>query len=306
MNQLGCRMFCALGFSSRDLARRGRANYRTQPGNGGFWLATVVQDLLLECRNCEGYKAFPMSLLGIYERLTAKAESSEILFNLGKVVQALLLKVKSLTAFRRRRIVRDYVAKHPVRKLQLGSGLKLMDGWLNTDCSLVFKSPCFLDVTRPFPIDDAQFDYVFTEHLIEHITFKEGQNLLRESFRVLKPGGKIRVACPDLMKVIGLYSRPQTPDQQHYIKHCVDHSLADIGVYNECFVINNAVRNWGHKFLYDEQTMKLALERVGFVDAVRCEVCVSTDPVLHNLESSGLGYEAKCFETIVMEARKPL
>jgi hypothetical protein len=128
MNQLGCRMFCALGFSSRDLAHRGRANYRTRPGNGGFWLATVVQDLLLECRNCEGYKAFPMSLLGIYERLTAKAESSEILFNLGKVVQALLLKVKSLTAFRRRRIVRDYVAKHPVRKLQLGSGLKLMDG----------------------------------------------------------------------------------------------------------------------------------------------------------------------------------
>ena len=246
-----------------------------------------------------------MSVQKIYEAITAKAESSEILFNQGKVVQLLLQKMKGLTAFRRRRIVRDYVATHPVRKLQLGSGLKLLDGWLNSDCSLVFKSPCFLDVTRLFPIEDAQFDYVFTEHLIEHLTFKEGQNLLRESFRVLKPGGKIRVACPDLMKVIGLYSRPQTDVQKQYIKHCVDHSLADIGVYNECFVINNAVRNWGHKFIYDEQTMKLAMERAGFTDPVRCEVCISTDPVYQNLESHEPGYEAKVFETIVMEARKP-
>lgn len=246
-----------------------------------------------------------MSLLKIYQRLTVKAESSEILFNQGKVVQLILQKLKGLTAFRRRRSVRDYVATHPVRKLQLGSGLKLMEGWLNTDCSLVFKSPCFLDVTRPFPIDDAQFDYVFTEHLFEHLTFKEGQNLLRESCRVLKPGGKIRVACPDLMKVISLYNRPQTDEQKRYIKHCVDHSLADIGIYNECFVLNNAVRNWGHKFLYDEQTLKLALERAGFTDVVRWGVCKSTDPVFQNLESFGPGYEAKVYETIVMEARKP-
>lgn len=245
-----------------------------------------------------------MSFLKIYERITIKAEGNELLFNLGKVIQALMLKIKGFTAFRRRRIVRDYVATRTVRKLQLGSGLKLLDGWLNTDCSLVFKSPCFLDVTRPFPIEQAQFDYVFTEHLFEHLTFKEGQNLLRESFRVLKSGGKIRLACPDLMKIISLYNRPLTEEQQFYIKHCVDHSLADIGVYNECFVLNNAVRNWGHKFLYDEETLRLALERAGFTDVTRCKVCESTDSNLQKLESFGPGYEAKVYETIVMEARK--
>lgn len=246
-----------------------------------------------------------MSLLKIYERITARAETNEILFNLGKVVQAILLKLKGLTAFRRARIAREYVQSHSVRKLQLGSGLKLLDGWLNTDCSLVFKSPCFLDVTRPFPIEERQFDYVFTEHLIEHLTFKQGQNLLRESFRVLKAGGKIRVACPDLQIVVGLYNAPRIQEREAYIKHAVDTSLADIGIYNECFVINNFVRNWGHKFIYDEQTMRLAMERVGFKNAVRCEVCVSTDPVYQNLESHEPGYEAKIFETIVMEARKP-
>jgi len=246
-----------------------------------------------------------MSFQKIYERITTAAEGNEILFNFGKLVQALMLKLKGLTAFRRRRIVRDYVAARPVRKLQLGSGLKLFPGWLNTDCSLVFKSPCFLDVTRPFPIDDVQFDYVFTEHLIEHLTFKEGQNLLRESFRVLKPGGKIRVACPDMEKLTALYQEPKSAAQKHYIKHYVDSSLADIGIYNECFVINNFVRNWGHKFIYDEQTLRLAMELVGFKNALRCEVCISTDPVYQNLESHEPGYEAKVFETIVMEAWKP-
>ena len=246
-----------------------------------------------------------MSLLKIYERITAKAETNEILFNLGKVVQAVLLKLKGLTAFRRRRIAKAYVASHPVRKLQLGSGLKLLDGWLNTDCSLVFKSPCFLDVTRPFPIEDGQFDYIFTEHLIEHLTFKQGQNLLQESFRGLKPGGKIRVACPDLQIVVGLYGAPQTKEREAYIKHAVDTSLADIGIYNECFVINNSVRNWGHKFLYDEQTLKLAFERAGFTDVVHCRAGESTDPHFQKLESCGPGHESKTYETIVMEGRKP-
>ena len=246
-----------------------------------------------------------MSLLKIYERITARAETNEILFNLGKVVQAILLKLKGLTAFRRARIAREYVQSHSVRKLQLGSGLKLLDGWLNTDCSLVFKSPCFLDVTRPFPIEERQFDYVFTEHLIEHLTFKQGQNLLRESFRVLKAGGKIRVACPDLQIVVGLYNAPRIQEREAYIKHAVDTSLADIGIYNECFVINNSVRNWGHKFLYDEQTLKLAFERAGFTDVVRCRAGESPDPQFQKLESCGPGHESKTYETIVMEGRKP-
>ena len=56
-----------------------------------------------------------MSFQRIYERITTKAEGNEILFNLGKLAQALMLKLKGLTAFRRRRIVRDYAAAHPVR-----------------------------------------------------------------------------------------------------------------------------------------------------------------------------------------------
>jgi len=246
-----------------------------------------------------------MSLLSFYEKIASKAEHNEILFHLGKATQLSLLKLKGFVSFGRSGVIRDYLNTHPVRKLQLGSGLKLLDGWLNSDCSLVFKSKCFLDVTARFPLEDKSFDYVYTEHLIEHLTYLEGLSLLRESFRVLKPGGSIRVACPDLRIIVGLYAPEKTEAQKQYIKSSVDASLPHIRIYKESFVINNDVRNWGHKFLYDEETLAAALESAGFTEVKRFKPAESNDPNLQNLESHGPGNEGKYFITLVLQAKRP-
>jgi predicted SAM-dependent methyltransferase len=244
-------------------------------------------------------------IMSFYEKISAKAEHNEILFHLGKATQLSLLKLKGMTRFGRSGVIKDYFNSHPIRKVQLGSGLKLLEGWLNTDCSLFFKSKCFLDVTRRFPFEDKSVDYVFTEHLIEHLVYPEGLAMLRESFRVLKPGGSIRVACPDLRAIIGLYAAEKTEAQKQYIKTSVDNSLPHIRIYKESFVINNAVRNWGHKFIYDEETLAAALESAGFTGVTRFNPCESNDPNLQNLESHGPGYEAKDFETQVLQAKRP-
>jgi predicted SAM-dependent methyltransferase len=243
--------------------------------------------------------------MSLYEKIAARAEHNEILFHLGKATQLSLLKCKDLVSFGRGRIIADYLRAHPVRKLQLGSGLKLLDGWLNTDCSLFFKSKCFLDVTRPFPLADKTFDYVFTEHLIEHLSYPEGFAMLKECHRVLKPGGGIRVACPDLRIHVGLYAAIKTEAQKQFIKTMVDNSLPHIRIYKESFVINNSMRNWGHKFIYDEETLKAALESAGFVGVGRFNPGESDDPNLQGLESTGPGNEAKCFETQVLQAKRP-
>lgn len=243
--------------------------------------------------------------MSLYENIAARAEHNEILFHLGKATQLFLLKCKGAVAFGRSRIIADYLRDHPVRKLQLGSGLKLLDGWLNTDCSLFFKAKCFMDVTRPFPMADKIFDYVFTEHLIEHLTYPEGLAMLKECHRVLKPGGGIRVACPDLSIIVGLCVAEKTEAQRQYIKYGVDTSLPHIRIYKESFVINNDMRNWGHKFLYDEETLRATLESAGFVGVKRFNSCESDDANLQGLESSGPGNEAKLFVTQVLQARRP-
>jgi predicted SAM-dependent methyltransferase len=243
--------------------------------------------------------------MSLYEKIAAKAERNEILFHLGKATQLSLLKLKGLVSFGRSGVIADYFKTHPVRKLQLGSGQKLLDGWLNTDCSLVFKSKCFLDVAGRFPFEDNSFDFVFTEHLIEHLVYPEGFAMMQECYRVLKPGGSLRVACPDLQIITGLYAAEKTEAQKQYIKTMVDACLPHIRIYKESFVINNAVRNWGHKFLYDQETLAAAMKSIGFADVKRYAPCESDIPDLQGLESHGPGYEAKCFETLVLQAKRP-
>jgi len=243
--------------------------------------------------------------MSLYKKIADKAEHNEILFHTGKAVQLLLLRLKEMTSFGRSRVIENYLRSHPVGKLQLGSGPKLLDGWLNTDCSLFFQGKCFLDAKRPFPFEDKTFNYVFAEHLIEHLTYPKGVAMLRECHRVLKPGGSIRVASPDLHILAGLYTPEKTEAQKQFIKTMVDNWLPDIRIYKESFVINNSVRNWGHKFIYDQETLTAAMESVGFTEVTRFNPCESNDPNLQGLESHGPGNEAKCFETLVLQAKRP-
>ena len=53
---------------------------------------------------------------------------------------------------------------------------------------------CNIEEDR-IPFEDNTFDYIFSKSLIEHIYSPE--NMLKEAYRVLKPGGKIIIMTPD-------------------------------------------------------------------------------------------------------------
>jgi hypothetical protein len=75
------------------------------------------------------------------------------------------------------REIREYIRTHPIRKLQLGAGGLDYPGWLNTD---ITPGPqgVYLDATRPFPIPDGSINYIFGEHVIEHLTYGEVADVL--------------------------------------------------------------------------------------------------------------------------------
>ena len=210
----------------------------------------------------------------------------------------------------RSKAIEDYLKHHQVRKLQLGTGQNLLEDWLNTDVN-PDPSPdlggiVFLDAKKPFPIEDGTFDYVFLEHVIEHVQFNEGLSLLRECHRILKPDGRIRIATPDLETLIQLHTTQKTDIQKRYVNWIVDKFLPEVGIYSECFVINNAFRNWGHQFIYDHATLQLAMERTGFVNVISYRPGESDDENLRGIESHGkaIGDEdLNRFETMVLEAR---
>jgi len=206
-----------------------------------------------------------------------------------------------------RRAVKCYLAKNPVGRLHLGAGNSTSTGLLGTDIMPRSHEILRMDATKPFPIPDLSFDYVFCEHMIEHITWQEGALMFSECNRILKPGGKIRIATPDLNVLLRLYCSNGSPEGDAYIRWETDTFIDYINQYRPAFVINNAFYNWGHRFLYDKVLLEIALRQAGFVDIVSCLQNESSDENLRGIEHHGrnAGNEDMIeFETMVMEARR--
>jgi predicted SAM-dependent methyltransferase len=202
-----------------------------------------------------------------------------------------------------RRAVRDYLARHPIARLQLGCGMEPLPGWLNTDvwvhCSGVF----FLDATRRFPIDDGVFHYVYSEHMIEHITVSDAKQMLSECRRVMKIGGKIRIATPSLAKVFAMW-RGDAALADEYVRLALDRIPKDVDA-SPAYAVDLVMRGYGHKFIYDERALGDLLRSVGFGGIKVCEPKQSDDPVLRNLEPHAHVYprpELYNLETMIVEA----
>ena len=178
-----------------------------------------------------------------------------------------------------------YLAESDTPKLHIGCGEHVLSGWLNTDYEPELPMVTHLDARQHFPFKEETFDYIFSEHMIEHVSYWDGVKMLTECFRVLKRSGKVRISTPDLAFLIDL-TRPDKSDlQRAYIKWAVNAFTPGAPDDNEAFVINNFVRNWGHTFIYDEKTLRGAMASAGFTAITKCDLYESTDAALRNLEN---------------------
>lgn len=199
------------------------------------------------------------------------------------------------------------------KKLHIGCGNSLLPSWINTDIKLYSDEVLYLDMTKPFPFVDASFEYVFAEHVCEHISFDDFLSALREILRVLQPGGIFRLAMPSLDFLLDLYERPTLDINSQYIKWNNDtfssntvkeiqFELQDLAV----ITFNNFIYNWGHKFIYSTKMIENTLNMAGFKNIKKCVVGESTHKELNNLEQHGkqIPMWANQLETVVFEAEK--
>lgn len=197
-------------------------------------------------------------------------------------------------------LVSRYLKTHSVRKLQIGSHVCVLPGWLNTDLYPLSMSAVSLDATKTFPLPDESFDYVFSEHQMEHIAYSEALTMLRECRRILRPGGKIRLAVPSLDRLVELIRPARTDVQDRYIRYSTDFWWPSVQNPGPCFAFNSAFMNWGHKFLYDQTTLRHTLETMGFTQTQFFAPGVSDDPNLTGIEMRVS--EMDVYETIVVQA----
>jgi predicted SAM-dependent methyltransferase len=163
-----------------------------------------------------------------------------------------------------RHMLEAHKREQPVVRLHLGCGQNHLKGWLNSDMFALNRSILFLDVTKSFGLAGNSVDFAYCEHMIEHLHYDDARKMVAETYRVLKPGGVFRIVTPELRFLIDLYLRPSDSLHQKYIDYSSDQNCRYAPAKRAIFVVNNFVRDWGHRFIYDEETLIELLSNAGF------------------------------------------
>jgi hypothetical protein len=217
---------------------------------------------------------------------------------------AVLAKSAPVASWFAREGVREYLRSHPIGKLQIGAGGNDLAGWLNTDIE-PWQTEWYLDATKAFPVPSGSMRYVFSEHVIEHLTYEQGLGMLRESFRVLASGGRIRIVTPNILKLIDLFRDPKPPELQRYIEGKLAFHRWPSTPFPEVLILNRELHSFGHQFVYDPQALRDSLERAGFTAITEYRPGISNDPALAGIEIRPRSpmafvndYEAMAFEAV--------
>ena len=189
--------------------------------------------------------------------------------------------------------------------LELGSGGGPRPaGWLATDLEPT-ENALKLDVTRPFPIADAAFDHIHARHLIEYLPFGAAGVMLSECFRVLKPGGTLRVVTTSIEALFQLIAPGRSAETDRYIQWATETFMPFAPAPMGSFVFNRLVRGEGRAFIYDRATLELVLTRAGFAAIQDRPRDVSAHPSLRGLDSGGRAPDAHALESLILEATRP-
>jgi SAM-dependent methyltransferase len=203
------------------------------------------------------------------------------------------------------------------KKLNLGCGSTVADGWVNVDYALgarLAKLPLFRsvnrrlgltkldwdanilvhDLTKPFPWSDSSVDAIYSSHTLEHFDKEEGRAFLEECHRVLRGSGILRIVVPDLRALVLDY----TEGRIH-----ADDFIAKLGVLpggNSGSLKKRLAPlvQFPHKCMYDASRLAEILDEVGFESSRRA----AFDSEIHDIGSVEL--EDRTRNAVIVEGRK--
>jgi len=196
-------------------------------------------------------------------------------------------------------------------RVHIGCGPYLIDKWLNVDLQPVYGAT-YMDAEQKYPFPDSSIQYIFSEHLFEHLSYTGGKNMLRECYRILKPKGIIRLTMPSLEFLINLYIDKENALYEKYIDWSTSLFAPEIkedfhsSKIPSMFIVNNFMHFWGHKMIYDKETLTHLLKEHGFKNITYPKNGESSYLLLNNLESHGKSIPewANNLESFSVEAQK--
>ena len=153
-------------------------------------------------------------------------------------------------------------------KINVGCGESGKEGWENVDAVYSVGVNNLWDCARSLPFDNNSAKIIYSEHFIEHVDFYEdAPQLFKDMHRILIPGGLLRIIVPCAQKYVEAYMQPGW-DALAKVRPL---SEGNVDVYsNRVMHTKMELVNWvfrqeyQHKYAYDFDTLKFALENAGF------------------------------------------
>jgi len=236
----------------------------------------------------------------LHSEATQKINQSGSL--LQKVKQAVIGIIGRDNANRLANPFYDWAAQRRTRKrllalpksnllVNLGCGPRGLKGWLNVDMARALHIDIVWNATHGLPFAAESCTAILNEHMIEHIAKEDAEKLLQECWRVLQPGGVLRISTPDAE----LYLRSYLGDGE-FLNHPSFEQKADTRMDR----INMMMREYGqHLWIYDAESLSRLLTKAGFASVVRQSFGISQHPAMQ-----GIDYEIRAFESLYVEAVK--
>lgn len=141
------------------------------------------------------------------------------------------------------------------------------------------------DLTYGLPFYDNSVPSIFNSHFLEHLNYVNAERFLRECYRVLKPGGAIRICVPSLDEEVS--------EMKQAIQSYEDGNVE---------IIQPFVTNLGseyrppytfHKYMYNFQELLKILAKANFVNIVESSFKKTDIPNFYNIDTKhGLIVEA--------------
>jgi predicted SAM-dependent methyltransferase len=178
-------------------------------------------------------------------------------------------------------------------RVNIGCGATPTDGWINFDNSLtvrlarwpliarpavgrkILAGPSwrfakvaieegiqFANATRRIPCANNSVEIAYSSHMIEHLDRREAQVFLREVKRILRPGGILRLAVPDISRLINSYLATGDADEFVASTHMSLEKSADILSRLRLVLIGPRHHLW----MYDGRSLSKLLCDAGFTN----------------------------------------
>jgi len=137
-------------------------------------------------------------------------------------------------------------------RLHLACGERNIGGWVNIDLAGA-RADVVWDLRQPLPVEPGTVTAIFHEHFLEHLPLEAAIDSLRQCYRLLEPGGIMRIGVPDFRQHVRSYVES-------------DGFLETIrpGRPAPLLALNELVYSYGHRSLWDIDTFRLVLDEIGF------------------------------------------